>query len=353
MRHDSGQLVVTTPSSTSGADRRTGTLLIAGVPVDDIDMDGTLNEIWEFVRRGRAQHRTFQVATVNVDFVVNALLDRSVARVLRSTALSIPDGMPLVWGARLLGGALRTRVAGADLVPLMCERAANDGTRIAFIGAAPGVAERAATLLRERLPGLELVATEGPSFRHLDEVTTADIDQLSALDADIGCFAFGHPKQDAFIERFADELSIPVMIGVGGSLDFLIGEQHRAPRWMQKTGLEWLHRAGTDPRRLVRRYARDFRVFFPALARQAWGGRSTSNAGTLRLDTAPPNDLIVDLTDIATMTNSVGHEIATAARLAALDDQHVRFVAADGVDLGRVAGLSELIDAHSEPALNE
>ncbi len=321
------------------------TLLICGVPVDDVTMDETLDRVWDLARRGRHHGRSFQVATVNVDFVVNALADADIDRILRSTALSIPDGMPLVWGSRVLGGTLRTRVAGADLVPLMCARAAEDGTRIALIGAAPGVAQRAGALLRDRCPGLDVVATPGPTFHDLDEVTAADLDELRALGADIGCVAFGHPKQDAFIDRFGDELGIPVMIGVGGSLDFLVGEQRRAPAWMQRVGLEWLHRAASEPRRLAGRYARDLRVFAPALLRQAWSGRHTATAGDVRV-TALDDAVTIDFTDVATLTNRAAHLVATAVRTAARHGRRVEFAGFANVDLSRVRGVDSFVSGH-------
>lgn len=242
---------------------------ILGVRVDDVTMDEVIDRIGELVADGRRTARCHQVATVNVDFVVNALEDPQLATIMAATALSLPDGMAIVWGSRLLGTPLRTRVAGADLVPALAERAARDGLRLALYGGAPGVAVRAARLLSARHPDAEIWATAGPVFGRPDELTIADVAPLRDADADICCVAFGNPKQERFIARFGSSLGIPVMIGVGGTLDFLVGEQRRAPRWMQRTGLEWLHRASTDPRRLARRYARDAVVFLPRIGRDA------------------------------------------------------------------------------------
>lgn len=319
--------------------------MIGGVPVDDVDMAETVDMIWRLVHNGRTTGRTHQVATVNVDFVVNALSDTSIASNLRATSLSIPDGMPLVWGARLIKGRLRTRVAGADLVPAIAARAAKDGTVIALIGAAPGIAEQAALLMSQRYPGVQVTGTTGPTFGEVDELSPEDLCDLKQVGADIACVAFGHPKQERFIQRFADDLGIPVLIGVGGSLDFLVGTKRRAPAWMQRAGLEWLHRAASEPRRLVGRYARDVRVFLPVLLRQAWVGRSRPThrpVGVIHSYDVDGSTLI-DVSAITTWDNAAAHRATSEARRAGLSRRSVRFVGVDTEATRSIPGLTELL----------
>lgn len=296
-----------------GCPTMNGTVVICGVPVDDVDMADTVEIIWDLVRDGRSTGRRHRVATVNVDFVVNAIEDASIANILQTTSLSIPDGMPLVWGARLIGGRLRTRVAGADLVPALARRASADGTVIALYGAGPGVAERAAARLSTDFPGARIVGLDGPSFGSVDELSHTDLADLVDVGADIACIAFGHPKQERFIERFSGQLDVPVMIGVGGSLDFLVGEKRRAPVWMQRFGVEWLHRMVTEPRRLVGRYSRDARVFIPAIARQALHRR---RARTLRPTVRGDLSIGLVVADAVDRTIEVSLDNATTNRIA-------------------------------------
>ena len=194
-------------------------------------------------------------------------------RILGRTDLSIADGMPLVWGSRWLGTPLRERVAGADLVPALVERAAAEGYRVYFFGAAPTVAASAAAVLRERYPGAEIVADAGPMFADPADMDPAALVPIKAARPDICCIALGNPKQELWIDRFGADVGAPVVIGVGGTLDFVSGAKRRAPGWAQRFGLEWVHRAVTEPRRLIRRYARDLIVFAPRLARQVWATR--------------------------------------------------------------------------------
>ena len=253
---------------------------ILGVPIDDVTMDETIDRIAEMVEEGRASGRVHQVATVNVDFLCNAVDDDRLMGILGRTALSIADGMPLVWGSRWLGTPLRERVAGADLVPALVERAAADGYRVYFFGAAPTVAASAADVLRERYPGAEIVADAGPMFADPADMDPAALVPIKAARPDICCIALGNPKQELWIERFGADVGAPVVIGVGGTLDFVSGAKRRAPGWAQRFGLEWVHRAVTEPRRLIRRYARDLVVFGPRLARQVWATRRWRRVGS-------------------------------------------------------------------------
>ncbi len=240
--------------------------LLFGVPIDDTTMEGTLDAVGELVVRGRGQERTHQVATVNVDFLVNALADESIRSILQRADLCIADGMPVVWGARACGMPLTERVAGADLVPALAERAATTGWKVHLFGSAAGTAERACELLLARYPGAAITADCGPMFADMGSIDENVIDGIAAIDPDILCVALGNPKQERFIEAYRGRLRTPVMIGIGGSLDMLVGDKKRAPGWLQRVGLEWVFRAAQEPSRLGRRYARDAYVFFPELA---------------------------------------------------------------------------------------
>jgi N-acetylglucosaminyldiphosphoundecaprenol N-acetyl-beta-D-mannosaminyltransferase len=160
------------------------------------------------------------------------------------------------------------------MVPQLAERAAQKGHSIFLLGAGPGVAERAATLLCERYPELKIAGVLAPPFSPVLEMDPQLVETVKAAHPDILLVAFGNPKQEKWIAMHRHELGVPVMIGVGGSLDFLTGTTQRAPLWMQRMGLEWLHRMLQDPRRLWRRYVDDFFVFGAFMLRQWWAMRS-------------------------------------------------------------------------------
>jgi N-acetylglucosaminyldiphosphoundecaprenol N-acetyl-beta-D-mannosaminyltransferase len=251
---------------------------ILGVRVDDVTMQDAIERIAGFIEAGRATGATHQVATVNVDFVVNAVHDPALRRLLTGTDLSIPDGMPIVWGARACGTPLRERVSGADLVPALAERAAVAGWRLYFFGSAPGIAEAARQILHERVPGASISADSGGRFARIEDTDPIALERIRAARPDILCVALGNPKQEWWIEHFRKELGVPVLIGVGGTFDLLTGDKRRAPSWMQRFGLEWVFRAAQEPRRLVRRYARDLFVFLPRMCAQIVRTRITTRS---------------------------------------------------------------------------
>lgn len=319
--------------------------LLLGVPVDDVTMAEAVDAVARLVDRGRMERTTSQVATVNVDFIVNAANDDELAALMRQTALSIPDGMPVVWGARLLGTPLRERLAGVDFVIALVDRAATSGINLALVGGAPGVADQAAQFLAERSPGARLTACDWPFFNRVDEIGSADLEPLIALDADICLVAFGNPKQELFIARFGPELGIPVMIGVGGSFDFLAGRKQRAPQWMRRCGLEWLHRAAFEPRRLAGRYVRDAAVFIPLLARQLWSGRRQVGRGLFFAGVAEDGGLVVDLSRLLTADNRAAGRLVGAVRTARRSAMQVRFEGVQSSSLDRVPGLSDIVES--------
>ncbi len=246
------------------AGRRRPTLMF-GIPVDDLTLDQTIDAIGDLVDDGRAHSRHHQVATVNVDFLVNALQDPHVRNLLQNASLNLADGLPLVWGARLAGLPIQERVAGADLVPELAAVSAERGWKVHFFGSAPGVAERALEIMRERSPDAMVTGSSGPMMPDVTEIDDAILDGIADLSPDILCVALGNPKQERFIAAHGARLNIPVMIGIGGSLDMLVGDKKRAPQWAQRAGVEWIFRAAQEPRRLGKRYARDAVVFGPCL----------------------------------------------------------------------------------------
>lgn len=245
-------------------------LIILNVPIDDLNMEEALARLESFIEIGRATGKTHQIATVNADFAVKALRDPELRYLLQEVDMATADGMPLVWGARLLGVPLEDRVTGADMVPALAERAAQKGYSIYFLGAAPGVAARASEILQERYPGLKIAGVCSPPYGSILEMDRSILAHIKAAKPDILLVAFGNPKQEKWIGMYGRELGVPVMIGIGGTLDFIAGETKRAPEWMQRTGLEWSYRLLQEPRRLWRRYVVDLTAFGSFFVRQWW-----------------------------------------------------------------------------------
>ena len=188
--------------------------------------------------------------------------------VLSGADVLTADGMPIVWVSRFAGRGLSERVPGSDLLLPLAERAAAEGWKLFLCGGAPGVPERVAERLRARWPELQIVGTATPFFP--DPETLVDPAANEAVLAairrarpDVLLVAFGAPKQERWIEHhlLSKELDAPVSVGVGATFDFLVGRQRRAPRWMRRIGLEWMHRMMTQPRRLTPRYVRDTLTF--------------------------------------------------------------------------------------------
>jgi N-acetylglucosaminyldiphosphoundecaprenol N-acetyl-beta-D-mannosaminyltransferase len=239
-----------------------------GVRFARVDTPATLDLIGEMVRAGRRDHRGFQVATVNVDFLVNAQHDPELMSILRSADLCLADGMPIVWIARLLRRALPGRVAGSDLMPLFIEQSAQRGWKVHVLGSRPEVADRATAMIAEQHPHAQVTVDPGPPNIDPRLVDPLLLEQVAGTEADILCVALGNPKQERFIAAHKERLRIPVLIGVGGSLDMFVGYRRRAPRWMQRVGLEWVYRALQEPARLGPRYFRDARRFLPLAAHE-------------------------------------------------------------------------------------
>lgn len=223
--------------------------MILGVPVDNITGEEALARIEAFIESGRPH----QVVTVNPEFVVAAQSDANFFQVLKEADLSLPDGAGLLWAARFLGTPLSARLAGVDIVRRIASLAARRGYWLFLLGAAEGVAEATAMRLGEENPGLKIAGTYAgsPDPKEEEEI----IEMIRAARPHLLLVAYGAPQQDLWIHRHLGRLGVPVAMGVGGAFDFISGKAKRAPRWMQRWGLEWLHRLLHEPWRWRRMLA--------------------------------------------------------------------------------------------------
>ena len=230
-----------------------GIAWIAGVPVHVVDMGRAVDRVMDLVGNPYGG----QVCTVNLDFVVSAQTDPEVTGVLRQSDLNVADGASVAWLARLLGHRM-PRVAGADLVPLIAGAAADRGIPIFFLGGEGSAAEESARRLAADYPSLKIAGWYEPPRAALEDLPSAEIVKLIRdSGAAIVLVGLGHPKQERWIAQNRAELGSSVAIGVGGCFDFITDRRRRAPRWVQKSGLEWLYRLSQEPRRLSGRYAKD------------------------------------------------------------------------------------------------
>ncbi|MDR3564820.1 MAG: WecB/TagA/CpsF family glycosyltransferase [Negativicutes bacterium] len=200
-----------------------------------------------------SQRKPRLVATANAEMVMLAQQDDVLADVLLQADLVVPDGAGVVWAARHLGFPVPERVAGYDLAQALMAKSALKGYRVYFFGGAPGVAEKAKEIAKERFPGLCVAGVRNGFFSAGDEQDI--IADIRACRTDILFVALGVPKQEKWLAGCLSDLAVPVSMGVGGTFDVMAGVMRRAPVWMQKSGLEWLFRLGCQPQRFIRMLA--------------------------------------------------------------------------------------------------
>ena len=214
---------------------------------------------WIIARaKARQGRRAAFVATLNVDFVANAVSgwpfggNDELWGYLQHADFVTADGMPIVLLSKLLRRPLPERVTGADLVPALCRRCAEEGLSVYVLG---GNAEAVdAAFAKLNLPGLKVAGVD-PAFVKLDQDQPEIVARINAARPDLLFVALGNPKQELWMGRNAAKLDVGAMIGIGGTFNFIAGRVKRAPKWMQKSGLEWIYRIIQEPGRLWRRYA--------------------------------------------------------------------------------------------------
>ena len=256
------------PDQTVARDR----VELGGVLIDRVDASEAVDRLREFLLDGE----THQVVTVNLDFLSIAQRDVRFRSTLNASDLAVADGMPLVWASRLRGESLPERVAGVDLVFESCRLAAEEDRGVFLLGAAPGVAEAAASKLQETFPGLQIAGTYSPPMGPMSRKENARILRM-IQDTRPGFLfvALGAPRQDLWIRENRVFLNVPVAMGVGCVFDVLAGDVDRAPRWMQRSGLEWAYRLCQEPSRLWRRYlVNDTRMMFRLVFESALAQRA-------------------------------------------------------------------------------
>jgi len=226
-------------------------LRVGAVPVDEVTFAGALEAIDDLVTSRRGGY----VLTPNVDHVVLAEAEPALKAAYADAALSLADGMPILWASRLLGRPLPAKVSGSDLVAPLMARAASRGWSVYLLGGAPGVGEKAAAVLRDRLPALRIAGIDAPHIGAPDDAeAAAAAERIRAAHPDLVLVALGCPKQELWMKHQAARLGPSVALGIGASLDFVAGVVRRAPRWVSRLGLEWFYRLLHEPRRLWRRY---------------------------------------------------------------------------------------------------
>lgn len=229
-------------------------LKILSVPVHPVTRLEALEKVADFIKTGKPH----QVATVNAEFVMTAQQNNEFMAVLQHADLAIADSSGIMWAARFLATYLPERIPGADFVNDIAREASVKGWKLYLIGGQKGVAEKAAATLERRFPGVRIVGKEEglpikQSSELFDQQDVVDLTKrIRQVKPDILLVAFGAPRQELFIARYKNQLQVPVMMGVGGTFDFLAYRIKRAPKWLRAIGLEWVWRLLREPQRFSR-----------------------------------------------------------------------------------------------------
>lgn len=230
-------------------------LRLMNTEIDNLTMDETLDAIDSLIKEDNCSY----VVTPNVDHIVQLEKDEELKRVYENASLILTDGKPLIWISNWYKTPIKEKISGSDLFPRVCDLAAKKGYTMYLLGAAEGVADKAAKNLIDKYKGLNIVGTYSPPFGfEKDKVELKKIErQIQEVHPDILIVGLGCPKQEKYMYHHCKELGVPISFGLGASIDFEAGNIKRAPKWMSEHGLEWLYRITQDPKRLAKRYLVD------------------------------------------------------------------------------------------------
>lgn len=249
---------------------------VLGVGLSVLNLRTALDAIAEAVRTRRKGY----LCVTGVHGVMEAQADENFRRILNGAFLCTPDGMPMVWLGKIHGHADMRRVYGPDLMLDVCAWSETSGCRHFFYGGADGVAELLAQRLKAKFPKLEVAGTYTPPFRPLNDGEVKNLQaQIAAARPDILWVGLSTPKQEKFMAEFLPKLDVTLMAGVGAAFDFHAGRVKQAPRWMQRSGLEWFYRLCQEPRRLAKRYLKNNPRFALKIAGQLSGLKKYPLAG--------------------------------------------------------------------------
>lgn len=220
--------------------------------VDNVTMDEAVYESEKLINNGKYNY----IVTPNVDHIVKLEEDKEFKEIYNNADLILTDGMPLIWVSKISRNPIKEKVSGSDFFPKLCGVAARKGYRIFLLGAAEGVAQQAKANLEEKYNGINIVGTYSPKFGF--EYDKDEIEKILNLVKNsaphILAVGLGAPKQEKFIYKYLNELQVPLSLGIGATIDFEAGNIKRAPKWMQKSGLEWFYRFIKEPKRMFKRY---------------------------------------------------------------------------------------------------
>lgn len=226
--------------------------------IDNLDMQEAVDAVDALVVKKQNSY----IVTPNVDHILRLEEDEEFRKIYKEAALRLTDGMPLVWISKMKKTPIKEKVSGSDLFPKVCERAAQKGYSVFLLGAAEGVAAKAAENLKAKYPGLIIAGTFSPKygFEKDEKEVNRIIEIVKKANPDILAVGLGSPKQEKFIYRHRNELNVPVSLAIGASIDFEAGKVKRAPVFMQKAGLEWLYRLCKEPRRMFMRNLKSVKI---------------------------------------------------------------------------------------------
>ena len=222
------------------------------IEIDNLSMDESIDYIDKLIKRKKNSY----VVTPNVDHIVKLENDSEFLEVYNNADLVLTDGMPLVWISKFLKTPIKEKVSGSDLFPKVCKLADEKGYSIFLLGAAEGIAIKSAENLKNKYKNLNIVGTFSPSYGF--EKSKSEIEEIikkvNEAKPDILAVGLGAPKQEKFIYKYKNKLNVPISLAIGASIDFEAGNIERAPKWMQKSGLEWFYRFLKEPKRMFKRY---------------------------------------------------------------------------------------------------